>query len=369
MELGIKGNETHGDEIIKILEMLGGKNRHEMRGSIYNNYFYYIDDEYKDISYSYIGPDEIKGYEIFSLDEFLEKFPYKVGDKVNIYVQNDDIEGWFDTEVAEITSMRWDPTRCRIAYKMKDINREFCAEDIKSKVIDIAIKTTKDMEEKKINQILLANCDLDEVEIILGDRFELKIEDGKYYAVRKKPTYPKLMRSVIMEERQYKELRMPLDDDDKLATEVTINGNKILSPNGYLIGKITQVDNGMLVEYVKKQLQYPKTYEECCELLGKTKGYQSVSGYKTELLEDLQKLLICRDAYWKLTGEQMGLGKPWEPDWNDLNRKYFISLTYEGISLYDDFRNPQVLAFPTEEMRDIFYENFKDLIEQCKELL
>ena len=27
------------------------------------------------------------------------------------------------------------------------------------------------------------------------------------------------------------------------------------------------------------------------------------------------------------------------------------------------------LSFPTEEMRDAFYENFKDLIEQCKELL
>jgi hypothetical protein len=29
----------------------------------------------------------------------------------------------------------------------------------------------------------------------------------------------------------------------------------------------------------------------------------------------------------------------------------------------------KILAFPTEEMRDTFYENFKDLIEQCKELL
>ena len=27
------------------------------------------------------------------------------------------------------------------------------------------------------------------------------------------------------------------------------------------------------------------------------------------------------------------------------------------------------LAFPTEEMRDAFYENFKELIEECKELL
>ena len=31
--------------------------------------------------------------------------------------------------------------------------------------------------------------------------------------------------------------------------------------------------------------------------------------------------------------------------------------------------NNVLLAFPTEEMRDAFYENFKDLIEQCKELL
>jgi hypothetical protein len=28
-----------------------------------------------------------------------------------------------------------------------------------------------------------------------------------------------------------------------------------------------------------------------------------------------------------------------------------------------------ILAFPTEEMRDAFYENFKYLIEECKELL
>ena len=28
-----------------------------------------------------------------------------------------------------------------------------------------------------------------------------------------------------------------------------------------------------------------------------------------------------------------------------------------------------ILSFPTEEMRDAFYENFKDLIELCKEFL
>ena len=33
------------------------------------------------------------------------------------------------------------------------------------------------------------------------------------------------------------------------------------------------------------------------------------------------------------------------------------------------YTDNKILAFPTEEMRDAFYENFKDLIEQCKELL
>lgn len=300
MELGIKGHETHGDEIIKILEMLGGKNRHEMRGSIYNKYFYYIDDEYKDISYSYIGPDEINGYKIFSLEDFLEKYPYKVGDKVNIYVQSDDIEGWLDMEVAEITSMRWDSARCRIVYKMKDINREFWADEIKGKVDD---KTTKNMEEKKINQMSLANCDLDEVEIVLGDRFELKIIDGKYYAVRKKPIYP-------------------------------------------------------------------TTYADCCKAIGCRAiiGFTGLDDEEENLYGKFIALKRCRDAYWKLAGEQMGLGKPWEPAIQD--SIWGITRSKDEIEKYScHFGKMNLLEFPTVEMRDTFYENFKDLIEQCKELL
>lgn len=32
-------------------------------------------------------------------------------------------------------------------------------------------------------------------------------------------------------------------------------------------------------------------------------------------MQDLQTLLICRNAYWKMAGEQMGFGKSWEPNW------------------------------------------------------
>ena len=106
MELGIKGHKTRGDEVIKILETLGGVNRYNVTGGL-NKYFYYIsNDNYKDISNSYIGPEEIKGYEIFSLEDFLEKFPYKVGDKVNAWEFDDYYLGRTELVTSEIKSMK-----------------------------------------------------------------------------------------------------------------------------------------------------------------------------------------------------------------------------------------------------------------------
>lgn len=65
----------------------------------------------------------------------------------------------------------------------------------------------------------------------------------------------------------------------------------------------------------------------------------------------------------------MGLGKPWKPDWDNDKVKYGIVVERYVISKRN-FCNLQVtFSFPTEEMRDAFYENFKDLIERCKELI
>lgn len=52
------------------------------------------------------------------------------------------------------------------------------------------------------------------------------------------------------------------------------------------------------------------------------------------------------------------------------NNEYFTIHTFnnEIVKSGTSHRNA-ILAFPTEEMRDAFYENFKDLIENCKELL
>ena len=82
----------------------------------------------------------------------------------------------------------------------------------------------------------------------------------------------------------------------------------------------------------------PTTYEECCDVLG-IKGYQpfDIKGYKKDLVASFQNLLIYRDAWWKVLG--------WKPDPEDENE--------DGL----------ILIFPTDQIKERFYENFGDLIE------
>lgn len=121
--------------------------------------------------------------------------------------------------------------------------------------------------------------------------------------------------------------------------------------------------------FVKKKPQYPKTYEECCMVI-ENACMTHKGGYKGDLIQTFQKLLICRDVYWKIAGEQMGLGKPWKPDWKDETNIY-DTILYDGVNIkcYNNTDVYSKLSFHTKEMRDAFYENFKDLIERSKELL
>ena len=121
-----------------------------------------------------------------------------------------------------------------------------------------------------------------------------------------------------------------------------------------------------------KKPRYPKTYKECCDVLGLNTMDNDDQGYKAHLIIQFQELIIARDAYWKIAGEEMGLDKPWEPDFtNNDEERYGIYTLANKVER--DFCGVgdvnMILSFPTEEMRDEFYENFKDLIESCKELL
>ena len=119
---------------------------------------------------------------------------------------------------------------------------------------------------------------------------------------------------------------------------------------------------------VKKKKEYPETYEECKYILGITTP-MARPVYNGDLIVAFQKLLICRNAYWKIAGEEMGLGKPWKPSDSDYITGRYCIFVYRGNIICDTPAQDCIFTFPTEEMRDTFKENFDTSLEICKELL
>ena len=76
--LAIKGHATRGKGVIEILEMLGGKNDIDYDGS-YTKCSYFLDNS---LICSHYGHS--KSHHCYTLEEFLKKFPYKVGNKVSV---------------------------------------------------------------------------------------------------------------------------------------------------------------------------------------------------------------------------------------------------------------------------------------------
>lgn len=155
-------------------------------------------------------------------------------------------------------------------------------------------------------------------------------------------------------------------------------------PKGYEFAGVD--DNAQQVVFTQIQPEYPKTYEECCKVLDMQSDWHLTFKLNNPApcdlcvnkefeyvckLEAFRKLLICRNTYWEIAGEQMGLGRPWKPDYTDKHKnKYSIWVDHDEIITRGAFNTTQmVLTFPTKEMRDAFYGNFRKLIEECKEFL
>ena len=309
-KLAIRGHATRGKEVIELLEMMGGKNNCDCPADNLG-LCYLIDDEF-DICAHYFGYDDYEDGElnIFTLEEFLKKYPYKVGDKV---VYED------DNDIVVISEIMWDDTVGDIFYNVKRIDEDDC---------------------------FLCPPEL------LKPYKETNMNENKFSTANELPTFEPMFK--LNDEIEYK------------------------IPDGYEITEVSK--NKVFIKPIKSK--YPTTYEDCCKVLGISYRAQLSYTYpdvergniyltkEKHLLDAFMKLRICRNAYWKIAGEQMGLGKPWEPDWKHGKDKFYCICTTEGeIVLGEWYIDNKVLAFPTEKMRDAFYENFKDLIEECKELL
>lgn len=319
-KLAIKGHSTRGNEVIELLGMMGGKEPNDFKCSNPNK-FYYILNEY--ICWDYIGPEEIDKYTIFTLEEFWEKYPFKIGDKVI-----DEADGC----PGVVCEMKWDEGLSDMKYCVSFGNG-----------IDFGWFANDSINYFKINK----NENLEETQT---------------------------KRDIDKAEFMIKHMILPNKMDDKLEYEII---------DGYEFDK---VENGKIILKPIKT-EYPKTYKECCDVLfippyynlryhTYERGYNEYATSNTLLslqdkLNTLGKLLICRKAYYKIAGEEMGLDKPWEPKRCYGEEIFFIYCDrVNGINIGRGFPTDNyLLTFPTVEMRDAFYKNFKDLIETCKELL
>lgn len=315
-KLAIRGHSTRGKEVIELFEMMGGKNTEGYIGVDYDE-IYTIEDGY--IIQSYDWNDCL----VFTLEEFLKKYPFKIGDKVAVGHGN----------TLTIKSMSWSTDCETMVYDFKDSVIVLAAEDLLKYNAEFLINKEKSEEVGK----MLCDTTLNHLH-----RISLKNVLSELYEHIKTTSKEEL-------EREFKEI------ESEGWTNVGPTVEEFITFYGC----------------VNSKPKYPDDYEECVRIAKNIHGYDiniDAPAYR-ELLESFVKLLICRDAYWKIAGEQMGLDKPWEPDLE--NEELYCIQNYNKQITISRTNTPfnKILIFPTGEMRDAFYDNFKDLIEQCKELL
>ena len=184
---------------------------------------------------------------------------------------------------------------------------------------DVGINSNISLCEEKYNKLCInGEMCADRVELEVSPEFEIKEEDGKWFAVKKRNRYPQSFEECC----------------------------EVLSMPSYYKLRYSTYEHGYHEYTTSKDL-----------------------GVLQSELDTLGKLLICRDAYWLTAGREMGLGDMWEPDWSDDCRKF--SIVVEGNEILADvcLRRNRILVFPTEKMRDMFLKVFRKDIEECKEFL
>lgn len=149
-------------------------------------------------------------------------------------------------------------------------------------------------------------------------------------------------------------------------------------PEGYEIDR--EKSNELQIVFKKIEDKARSWEEYCKKIQGKDSYYVNNVNYKvissqfesTPFLEEFDnkedaKAFAALGKLLKLRKDWTG---DWEPDWTRCDAKFVIminnnNIEHSGYSFY--VSSP--MSFPTKEMRDEFYESFKDLLEVAKPLL
>jgi hypothetical protein len=287
------------------------------------------------------------GYEWNSETKTLEQLAepkFKVGDKIfNVLRKRMGALGTFQGVISEITDDKYIFTDGSYMFISSQDNYELVPVEPIFKVGD-KVKATRIND--FIGRIINVQWDDNENQII----YVVEWDDAT------KSTLPYFANGL----QPYKEEKM----EDIIKIDI---------PKGYEFAGFD--DDKQQVVFEKISCQYPKNFKECCEVLGcKANDFFTnfsyngcdveISEYEDkvdDLLKNFRKLRYVRDAYWKIAGEQMGLGKPWKPDFTNNDEERYSIYTLAN-KVERDFCGVgdvnTILCFPTEEMRDVFLENF-----------
>ena len=347
-KLAIKGHPTRGKEVIELLEMMSGENIYRCIGEM-ESLYYFIDND--NIIYgSSLFNDN---YVFFTLEEFWMKFPFKIGDKVQVLKSG---------KVFTICNMIWDDEVCDIYYYNSVDIEYYNAEELKLYKETDTVKPVTDKSERTHEDVIF-----DSVIWHLRN----SVNNGKQYLSGGdcEAYFRELVKKVKVNDME--SCKCPEYEDIKKVAYLSINDKDYADEIEVNLGDDYEYKFEMNRLYIlKKKLKYPKTYEECCYKTNFKGGFKEMllSDDEYSLSISFIKLKRCRDAYWKIAGEQMGLDKPWEPAIQDTI--WGITRSKDEVEKYScHYGKTNLLEFPTAEMRDAFFKNFKDLIEQCKELL
>lgn len=152
---------------------------------------------------------------------------------------------------------------------------------------------------------------------------------------------------------------------------------KIEIPEGHEIDTERSTFERIVFRPVKSTL--PKTWEELNSVNGYYTKYDSTIGcvnYAATSKATNRNVFAELDqaeaaiALAQLSQLKKAYNGTWVPDWKDATQvKYTIEPCKDFIAKGESHSFPSFLTFKDEEMRDLFLENFRDLIEQAKPLM
>lgn len=151
-------------------------------------------------------------------------------------------------------------------------------------------------------------------------------------------------------------------------------------PEGYQID--TEKSNDHQIVLNKIEDNKVRSWEEYCKKMEGKDSYFIEDSYYTSVSSQFCRVPIVTEfkdkeeaeafaAFSKLRKFRRDWVGDWKPDYKNVSEAKFAIITSENeiTKQTENYTVNSSMSFPTEKMRDEFFNTFKDLLEQAKTLL